>query len=263
MPVGRRSLRASNVLLGGWATNSGAHPTLNWLDYKAFAAAVLIFTGFASSSAQAQNCGSLTTTLTGNVGGNPISIPIPDLTNEFGGAIAGAPAIAATINAANTAFLTHSTAFVSAPATAPPDSQGGGVWIRGVGGESTTKSSETISTNLVVPLAPFPGTLSASPSTNCNSTFKQNFGGVQIGTDTSRLNIGGWNVHIGATAGYMGTTGDIKEGATPNPPGGPFNTQTQAPFVGTYVAATYGGFFIDALLRYNFYETALDSPPVS
>ena len=183
-----------------------------------------------------------------------------DLKILFGGAIAGATAIAATINAANTAFLTHSTAFISAPANPPPDSQGGGVWIRGVGGESTTKSSEAVGTNLR--LLPGLGSLTCG-SANCNSSFKQNFAGVQFGTDISRLNIGGWNIHLGATAGYLGTTGDIKEGATPNPPGGPFNTQTQAPFVGTYAAATYGGFFIDALLRYNFYETSLDSPSVN
>src|SRR5262245_39216324 len=214
---------------------------------EAFVAAVLIFAGFASSNAQAQNCGPL----------GPNS-PIGDLKSEFGGAIAGATAIAATINAVNTAFLTHSTAFVSAPASPPPDSQGGGVWIRGVGGESTTKNSETIGV-AVSPASVLPP--GDPTNTNCNSSFKQTFAGVQFGTDISRLNIGGWNIHLGATAGYLGTTGDIKEGATPT--GGPFNTQAQAPFVGTYVAATYGGFFIDALLRYNFYETSLDSPSVN
>src|SRR5262249_47884932 len=133
---------------------------------------------------------------------------------------------------------------------------------RGIGGESTTKSSQTVNSNLVFAgLNAFVGAdVSVNASGNCNSSFKQNFGGVQFGTDISRLNIGGWNIHLGATAGYLGTSGDIKEGATPNPPGGPFTTQTQAPFVGTYAAATYGGFFIDALLRYNFYETSLDSP---
>src|SRR5262249_23445664 len=186
-----------------------------------------------------------------------VNIGMGDLKSEFGGAIAGATAIAATINAVNTAFLTHSTAFVSAPASPPPDSQGGGVWIRGVGGESTTKSSETIS----VAVPGFTQLIPNPANTNCNSSFKQTFGGVQFGTDISRLNIGGWNIHLGTTAGYLGTTGDIKEGATPF--GGPFNTQAQAPFVGTYVAATYGGFFIDALLRYNFYETSLDSPSVN
>ena len=250
MPIGLRSVGASKVLLGGLATNSGAHTARNWVSCKTFVAGVLIFAGFAPSSVQAQNCTPVNATAFG------ITV---DLASTFSGAISGASAIAGTINAANTAFLTHSTAFVSAPASPPPDSQGGGVWIRGLGGESTTKSSETVSANLAFPIVP----LSLPGSGNCNSSFKQNFGGVQVGTDISRLNIGGWNIHLGATAGYLGTTGDMKEGATPNPPGGPFQTQTQAPFAGTYVAATYGGFFIDALLRYNFYETSLDSPSLN
>ncbi len=59
----------------------------------------------------------------------------------------------------------------------------------------------------------------------------------------------------------MGTKGNINEGATPT--GGSFDTTTQAPFVGTYVVATNGGFFIDGLLRYNYYETNLNSPSVN
>jgi opacity protein-like surface antigen len=247
MPNGLRSVTASG---------SRACTARSWLAYKTFVAGALIFAGFASSTAQAQNC----TPIIGQANIPPFGVVSLDLASAFGGAISGASAIAATINAANLAFLTHSTAFVSAPASPPPDSQGGGVWIRGVGGESTTKSSETIGANVVVPGFP---NLSTTASGNCNSTFKQTFGGVQFGTDISRLNIGGWNIHLGTTAGYLGTTGDIKEGAAPNPPGGPFNTQTQAPFVGTYAAATYGGFFIDALLRYNFYETSLDSPSIN
>jgi opacity protein-like surface antigen len=216
---------------------------------KAFIAAVLpVFAVFASSGAQAQNCGPLDSTLD-NIG---------DAKFLFGGAIAGASAIAGAINATNTAFLTHSTAFVSAPGNPPPDSQGGGVWIRGVGGESTTKSDGTASFNIAATPGGFPG---SRGSTNCNSTFKQNFAGVQLGTDISRLNIGGWNIHLGATAGYLGTKGDINEGATPT--GGPFNTKTQAPFIGSYAAATYGGFFIDGLLRFNYYETSLDSPSIN
>ena len=54
MPNGLRAVRASNVLLGGLAVR--ACTARNWLAYKAFAAGVLIFAGFASSSAQAQNC---------------------------------------------------------------------------------------------------------------------------------------------------------------------------------------------------------------
>ena len=224
---------------------SAAQAARKSIARKAFLAAVSIFAVFASSGAQAQNCGPLPS----------IGAPGGDTKFEFGGAIAGATAIAATINAANTAFLTHSTAFVSAPGNPPPDLQGGGVWIRGVGGESTTKSDGTASFNLAA--------TSESKSTNCNSTFKQNFAGVQFGTDISRLNIGGWNIHLGATAGYLGTKGDINEGATPNPPGGSFTTKTQVPFVGAYAAATNGGFFIDGLLRFNYYETSLDSPSIN
>ena len=55
MPIGLRS-RASKVLLGGLAVNSRACTARNWLAYKTFAAGVLIFAGFASSSVQAQNC---------------------------------------------------------------------------------------------------------------------------------------------------------------------------------------------------------------
>src|SRR5262249_14983694 len=173
MPFALKSVRASGFR---------ARSARNWLPYKAFVAGALIFTAFASSSAQAQNCTAFPGIL--SLDGIPL-VDVGDLKSAFGGAIAGATSIAATINAANTAFLTHSTAFVSAPASPPPDSQGGGVWIRGIGGESTTKSSQSISANLVVPLDAlgFPGqTLSASPSGNCNTTFKQNFGGVQFGT---------------------------------------------------------------------------------
>src|SRR5262245_29643986 len=112
---------------------------------KTFVAAVLIFAGFAASSAQAQNCSPIPDPVAASFGINF------DQTLLFGGAISGASAIAATITAANTAFLTHSTAFVSAPASPSPDSQGGGVWIRGVGGESTMKGSEAISTSVAVP----------------------------------------------------------------------------------------------------------------
>ena len=250
MSIGLRSVRASKVLLGGLAANSGAHTARNWLDYKAVVAGVLIFAGFASSSAQAQNCTSITTSF-------------GDLKSTFGAAVPTATAIAATINGANTAFLTHSTAFVSAP-LAPAGFTGRRRLDSRRRGQNAAKSSETIVANI----AAAPNIPSEGGIANCNSTFKQNFAGVQFGTDISRLNIGGWNIHLGATAGYLGTDGHIKEGATfpsifaVNPPG-PFNTQTQAPFVGTYAAATYGGFFIDALLRYNFYETSLDSPSIN
>ena len=48
------------------------------------------------------------------------------------------------VKAANTAFLTQSTAFVSAPGNPKPYSERSGVWVRGVGGELTTNNTTTI-----------------------------------------------------------------------------------------------------------------------
>jgi hypothetical protein len=49
--------------------------------------------------------------------------------------LSGANAIAGAVTAANTAFLTQITAFVSAPGNPPPDSEGAGVWVRNVFGD--------------------------------------------------------------------------------------------------------------------------------
>ena len=101
------------------------------------------------------------------------------------------------INTANTAFLTQSTAFVSAPANPQPNQEGGGVWTRGIGGEITTKSTSTTS-NVAVGGFGLPGTV------NCNNQTRLNFAGAQVGMDTSVLNYGGWNLHVGSTVGYIG-----------------------------------------------------------
>src|SRR5262249_5473736 len=42
--------------------------------------------------------------------------------------------------------------------------------------------------------------------------------------------------------------------------GGQFNNITQIPFFGTYAAATYGGFFVDGLIRAEYYQTSLNAP---
>src|SRR5690349_20419534 len=43
------------------------------------------------------------------------------------------------INTVNTAFITNTTAFVSAPGGAQPDQNSGGVWARGIGGMVDSK----------------------------------------------------------------------------------------------------------------------------
>src|SRR5712672_3810165 len=78
-----------------------------------------------ASSAQAQNC----------------NIPPPNPLFLNLGTLAGSPSaisgmITSSIFAVNSAFLTQTGAFVSAPANPAPGQEGGGVWIRGVGGEA-------------------------------------------------------------------------------------------------------------------------------
>ncbi len=48
-----------------------------------------------------------------------------------------------------------------------------------------------------------------------------------------------------------------------NVAGGYFNSTTEAPFIGTYGVATYGSFYVDGLLRYDYFQTQLNSPTVN
>jgi outer membrane autotransporter protein len=164
-------------------------------------------------------------------------------------------AVSSAVSAANTAFLTQSTAFVSAPGNPKPNSEGSGVWVRGVGGELSTSNTTTVNAATVVPGAgTFPG------STVCNAQFHQSFAGFQVGQDVADLNVNGWNIHLGTTAGFLETTGNIVGG---NVAGGYFNSTTEAPFIGTYGVATYGSFYVDGLVRYDYFQTQLNSPTVN
>jgi outer membrane autotransporter protein len=161
------------------------------------------------------------------------------------GAASAAAEILSSSEASNSIFLTQSTAFVSAPPNPKPDSQGGGVWARGVGGEVQYNGSPTFSTS----------TASVSGGAlGCPGGFRQDFGGFQVGQDIARLNVMGWNLHVGQTAGYIGANGNSTGGSI-----APFTTATQIPFVGAYAAATNGGFFADGLVRFNWFENALNS----
>ena len=207
--------------------------------------ATLIATG-----AQAQNC----------------AIPVnPDFVNL--GGIGSSPAavssmIGSTIAAASTAFLLQSTAFIGSPPNPQPDQQSGGIWVRGVGGEVSVKSSTTSAVS-----ATFPPSTSATVS--CFQKVNEDFAGIQFGRDLGILNVNGWNLHWGVTAGYLAANGNLVGGATSFPDplnggltagGGPFNNTTNVPFIGAYAAATHGGFSIDALLRTEYYQTSLNAP---
>jgi opacity protein-like surface antigen len=200
---------------------------------------VLIAALLAATAAQAQNC----TTFPTNIG---------NLGNIVGTTTAVVSNVASSITTVNTAFLTQSSSYVGAPANAAPGQQGGGVWVRGVGGEVTTKSDSTSGATLNVPAAPG---LNSSGQVTCNTSVHQTFAGIQVGRDIAKLNVNGWNLHFGSTAGYVAS--DNKTG------GGAFTSNVEVPFAGIYGAATYGNFFADLVVRGDYYQTSMNSPSVN
>jgi opacity protein-like surface antigen len=214
--------------------------------------------------------GGLTNTLGGTLGGvtNTLGGTLGGLTNTLGGvslsngataansrviqvlcgtAAAGSQILSSS-ETSNSIFLTQNTALVGAPINPKPDSQGGGAWVRGVGGEVQYNGSPALSSA---------GVSVPGGSVGCPSGFHQDFDGFQAGQDIAKLNFMGWNIHAGPTAGYVGGSGDSTGGYAPA-----FSTSTQIPFVGAYVAATNGAFIADALVRMNWYEDLLNSPGI-
>lgn len=192
-----------------------------------------------STGAFAQNC--TVPAQTGTVIPNIGQLAIP--------ATGGATSLAAAIGNVNTAFLTQQgSAFVSAPANPAPDQPGGGIWARGVGGEVTIKSTSTSTATTTLPPG---GAVYNTSRTTCETSQRQTFGGVQVGADIARLNWGGWNVHLGATAGYLGAKSSDNN---------QFSNTYSIPFFGTYVVATYGRFFADLMVKQEFYNVNLGNP---
>jgi opacity protein-like surface antigen len=176
-------------------------------------------------------------------------------------------ALTATINTVNTAFLTSTSAFVSAPGNPQPDQQSGGVWGRTIAGtvDTDTKSVGVLDTSRVnPPLAP------ATGRQHCDTTTRQDYWGYQVGHDIGVLNHAGSgeNWHFGVTAGYLeARTKDITSGGTftnganafITPPGS-LVENTQVPFVGLYTAYTKGQLFVDGQVRWDFYQNSLSDP---
>jgi opacity protein-like surface antigen len=168
-----------------------------------------------------------------------------------GGAAAGS--FAGALGNLSTAFLTQQgSAFVSAPGDPKPDQPGGGVWVRGVGGEVTNKFNSTATGNLT---AAFPASLvlNTASISNCAGSVHETFTGAQVGQDIAKLNWGGWNVHVGTTAGYLSSRAVDSSGGV---------SDFQVPFLGTYLVATHGRFFSDIMVREEFYSANLTQPTV-
>jgi opacity protein-like surface antigen len=174
---------------------------------------------------------------------------VPNLSTLAAPAGAAGAALAGAIGNVNTIFLTQQgSAFVSAPPNPTPNQPGGGVWVRGVGGEATVTSTSSSTGIVTNPTAP--GGVVATTATNCNNRVHESFGGVQAGADIARLNWNGWNMHVGTTAGYVGARTSDNNG---------FNNNFEVPFVGTYFVATKGRFFADVMVRQEFYNVSLNN----
>jgi opacity protein-like surface antigen len=188
------------------------------------------------------------TSATGTVPGFPPGTIAPGSLGLGNMAATTSAIIAADLSNATTAFQAQQgSAFVSAPANPPPNSPGGGIWGRVVGGEVTTKSSSATSTSNFAANG-----LNQNTAINCTNRVRDTYAGVQIGADAAELNWNGWNLHLGTTAGYLESNSNSKTDA--------FTSNFQIPFVGTYLVATYGRFFADAMVREEFYNISLNNP---
>jgi outer membrane autotransporter protein len=169
-----------------------------------------------------------------------------DFGETSSGTVSAVQSLISVLNTNNTAFLTQTSAFVGAPANPAPGQPGGGVWARGIGGSVTTRTSGSYAYGA--------SALNPAGGGNCRTTTSQDFAGVQVGADISRLNIDGYNMHFGVTAGYS-------ESSVSSPTGtGRLGSEFQIPFMGVYAAVTRGGFFADAQARWDFYHARLNDP---
>ena len=208
-----------------------------------FAALVLVAATATSSGALAQNCATVATT-------SPPGAPPGSVAFLTAAAIAGSTAagsFAGTLGNFSTAFLTQQgSAFVSAPNDPKPDQPGGGIWVRGVGGEVTSR----FSSNATGTLAGGPASASVNLG-GCPGQVRQTFTGIQLGQDIAKLNLDGWNVHLGSTAGELEARTDDGAGST---------FRFNVPFLGAYAVATRGRFFADIMVREEFYDISANSP---
>jgi hypothetical protein len=117
---------------------------------------------------------------------------------------------------------------------------------------------------------PAPTRQFASGKQTCVQTNHQEYGGVQVGADIAKLNIGssGINWHFGVTAGYLGaklkdTTGPGLSGVGVFPFGetdaGDLKSRFEVPFVGVTSTLTQGNFFTDVQARWDFYQSTSSS----
>jgi opacity protein-like surface antigen len=217
-----------------------------------------------SSAAQAQNCSSDSTVSSlGPLGLGRGPLGLGTLSSS---AISTAVNVGAALNTANTSFLTQSTAFIGSPSNPLPDQAGGGVWTRGVGGavNINSASTTTLTGSIGITLPPLltKESKSETADVDCASKMHENFAGIQVGQDFARLNVDGWDLHFGTTAGETETNGS-ETGGVGAVGGAAFTNSVKVPFFGTYAAVSKGGFIADAIVRGDFFEADLNSPALN
>jgi Autotransporter beta-domain len=171
------------------------------------------------------------------------------------------------INTVNTAFLTNTASFVSAPGGAQSDQTSGGVWARGIAGTVNSKSDNVSTADFTKTTGGFmsPPNL-ATGSLNCHQEYTQNYAGFQIGADLGKLNLGstGVNWHFGITGGDFYARAEEKK-LRPEVPSSALIETTdvkgrfEVPFIGFYNVITAGNFFADAQFRWDFYHATSSS----
>jgi outer membrane autotransporter protein len=205
--------------------------------------ALLLCGGGAASAQGGVNCA------------NPQAFPVTPTTVTFFNwgpsavcaVAASTTSLTATLNNANTVFLTSTSAFVGSP-PGQPNAAAGGLWVRGIGGATDVSSRGTFTV---------PANAGAFGPVSVDVKEHTSFAGVQAGADIARLNMGasGWNGHLGLTGGFLGTRGNDVIGTG--------NNTTDVPFVGIYGVLTHtSGFFSDFLLRWDWYSNAVTNAAV-
>ncbi len=131
---------------------------------------------------------------------------LPAISSSFYlGAVASSPAsvssvIGSAVVTANTAILLPSTVFVGGSSNPATNQQSGGFWTLGLGGTIGTKTNtSTNATQSSSPIGSVPALPGNCASVKCFQKVDETFAGVQIGSDIARLNLNGWNLHLGTT----------------------------------------------------------------
>ncbi len=214
----------------------------------AIACATLVALALAASPASAQTQPGCTSTLSPFYAG---------FSQIVGGVVGATTSISSVVATMNTAFQAQGDALAVGLPNAQQDQIAGGTWGRLIGGRVDNEATGTFSGS-ISPGTFLKRTFTSGPGTagtvTCNANVRQDYAGFQLGQDLARLNLSGSGatLHVGVTGGYAESKDQDQGGSN-------FSGGYQVPFVGLYATYTSGNFFIDGLLRSDFYQMDLSA----